>query len=247
MLLHAVTGEPVPGVTLTLQQGWNARPEDPVLDGTESDADGEFTFAAGTPGVYTVSALAEGDTGPARFPVFLAVEGRDAVGIVGPPTAPGELRASLTWLGAVADLDLHLTAPLRGGQAGTEGTGRYHIWTGQTRHPERDEADPEARLEREDADGQGPESVWARDPGSGEAHLTAFDADNQSDPESTALASSEAVLQVWWGEDVPRYYTVSGGQTAVLWRPLELDVDSGVPYAVEQYATGVDPASQDAF
>jgi hypothetical protein len=97
--------------------------------------------------------------------------------------------------------------------------------------------DPEALLERADNDGEGPESAWARDPGAGELHVTAFDADNQSDPESTALAGTHAVLQTWWGDAEPSYFTVASGETAVLWRPLELDVSEGVPYAVEQYAT----------
>jgi hypothetical protein len=248
-VLDAQTGSPVPKVPLTLQAGWNARPEDPVVDETETGSTGEFLFEADKAGMYTVTAGAVTGYGPARFPAFLTGAGGRAVGLVGPPVGADELRASVTWGEAPFDLDLHVSAPLKGGISGADGTGQYHLWTGAPSHPERaDEADREAWMERTDLDGQGPETAWIGSlAAEGDVRLTVFDNDNRSDADSSALADSGAVLQVWVGEDLPRYWTASPGEIASAWRPVEIDVATRVPYAVEAWSVGSAPTDPDAF
>ncbi len=248
-VLDAVTGAPVAGVPLTLQAGWNARVTDPVAGATETGSTGDFVFEAGHAGAYTVSAAAVRGYGPARFPAFLTASGGRATGIVGAPVADGQLRASLSWGSAPFDLDLHLSAPLKGGIAGVDGNGQYHLWSGALSHPEHVEpADREAWVERTDADGIGPETVWiASLADSGDVRLSVFDNDNRSDDDSTALADSGAVLQVWAGGDLPRYWTASPGEVATTWRPVEIDAAGLLTYSVEAWSVGIDPSDPEAF
>ena len=62
-----------------------------------------------------------------------------------------------------------------------------------------------------------------------------------------ALSRSGAVLQVWFGEDIPRFWQVSPGENATLWHPISIDVATAIPYIVEEYELGVDPYDGDAF
>lgn len=250
-VLDATTGEPADGVSLVLQQGWNASIGDPAVADTVTADGGGFRFEAAAAGVYTVSTSGSGDWGPARFPVLLTGAGTlGAVGVVAPPIEAGQLRASLVWGDTPLDLDLHLSGPLAGGQAGVDGTGQYHVWEDDPTHPDRvtDEEAYVAWVERADADGDGPETVYVDALSEhGEVRLSVFDNDNRSDDANVALAGSGATLQVWFGEDYPRYYTIAPNQAATLWRPVEIDVATAMVYAVEQYEVGVDPADPTAF
>jgi hypothetical protein len=248
-MLDAVTGAPVAGVPLGLQAGWNARPEDAAVDAVVTGASGDFRFETTKAGAYTVTATAAGDYGAARFPAFLTAKGGRAVGLVGAPVEAGELLASLWWGDAPFDLDLHLSAPLKGGIAGADGTGQYHLWSGAPTHPARgDDADREAWMERTDADGQGPETLWIGSlAAEGVVRLSVFDNDNRSDVDTTALAGSGAVLQVWAGGDMPRYWSASPGEVATAWRPVEIDVETLLTYSVETWSVGIDPADPEAF
>lgn len=248
-VVDALSGEPVEGVPLSLQVGSNAPVGDAAVGATESDAVGAFAFSVTRPGLYTVTAAEGPGTGPARFPAFLSARGGVALGVVGPPVLAGQLRATLVWAESPSDLDMHLSAPLKGGIAGTDGTGQYHIWSGAPTHPARSEGEErEAWFDRQDADGEGPESVWIDSLAEeGEVRLSIFDADNRSDADSAALGGSDAVLQVWFSEDTPRYYSASPGEIGTLWRPVEMDVASFVSYQVEAWSFGADPTDPGAF
>jgi hypothetical protein len=249
-VVDATTGLAVAGVPLSLKQGWNATIGDPALDAATTDEDGAFRFQASVAGAYTVEAASTDATGLARFPAFLTGSGTRAVGLVAPPTEPGQYRASIVWGSEPFDLDLHLSAPLRGGQAGEDGTGQYHVWSGDPTHPDRpaDGEDYDAEIELSSTTGYGPETIFVRNPpGYGEVRFSVLDDDHLSDDDSTALAGSDVVMQVWSGEDVPRYFTVSPGQAATLWRPVVIDSETWVVYAVEQYDVGVDPSDPTAF
>ncbi len=248
-LIDAITGEPAVGLPLVLQAGWNAPLGASAAGDVVTGSSGEFTFFATKPGMYTVSASASGGYGGARFPAFLTASGGQTVATVVPPTAPGELRASLVWGPSPFDLDLHLSAPLKGGVAGEDGTGQYHVWAAAPQHPDDlADAEVEAQMERIDSDGDGPESVWVGAVADrGDLRLSVFDNDNRSDADTVALAASGALLQVWFGEDFPRYYTVSPGETATLWQPVEMDTQTALTYAVELWSTGADPADPAVF
>lgn len=248
-IVDAVTGLPAPGIALSLQEGWNASVGESAEAATTSGATGEFTFQAGKPGMYTITAAAKDPYGGARFPAMLTATGGRAIGLVGPPVEAGQMRASLTWGDAPFDLDLHVSAPLKGGIAGADGTGQYHLWASEPDHPEHVADDErEAWMELTDSDGQGPETAWIDSVAEqGDVRLSVFDNDNRSDADSSALAGSGAVLQVWFGEDTPRYWAVAPGEIATLWRPVEIDADTVLTYSVEAWSYGVDPTDPEAF
>lgn len=248
-LLDAATGDPVDGVPLVLQQGWNATIGDPAVADAITAQGGAFRFEVPTAGVYTVSAAGDDAWGPTRFPALLTGEGGNAVGLIAAPIEAGQLRAALHWGETPNDLDLHLSAPLAGGQAGEDGTGQYHVYADEPTHPDQASAEETvAWVERDDADGGGPESVFAGELSPhGEVRLSVFDNDNRSDDANLALAASGATLQVWYGEDYPRYYTIAPNTEATLWRPVEIDVATATVYAVEAYASGDAPDDPEAF
>ncbi|MFZ5482386.1 MAG: carboxypeptidase regulatory-like domain-containing protein [Myxococcota bacterium] len=248
-VVSAIDDGSQPGyLPIVLQRGWNASIGDEAVDATVTGGDGTFFFQAVPAGVYTVSFAGDGTWGPARFPALLTGEGGSCVGVVGPPIVEGQMRASVHWGPTPGDLDLHLSAPLKGGLAGEDGTGQYHVWTGDPRHPEREDEATEAALVNAASQGFGPETVEIYSaPGHGEIRLSVLDNDNQSDADSTALADSGAVMQVWYGLDYPRYYTVSPGEVATYWRPVHIDTESLWVYAVEAYESGVDPTDASAF
>jgi hypothetical protein len=248
-LVDGVTAAPVPGVPLSLQEGWNAAVGDSAAGDTVTGATGEFRFDVAKPGMYTVTAAEGGAYGKARFPAFLTATGGHTVGTVVPPSGADQLWATLVWGDTPFDLDLHLSAPLKGGIAGEDGTGQYHLWSAEPEHPDHVAADEvEAQMQRTDADGLGPECLSVTSlADQGEVRFSVFDNDNRSDSDTTALGDSGAVLQVWFGEDVPRYYTVAPGEVATLWHPVEIDVETARTYAVEAYSVGADPADPEAF
>ncbi len=248
-VVDAITGEPVAKIPLSLQAGWNAAVGDAAVGATETGENGEFSFQATKAGMYTVTAASTDLYGAARFPAFLTGSGGRSTGVVGPPVEAGQMRASVSWGNTPFDLDLHLSAPLKGGIAGADGTGQYHVWADEPGHPAFvDEDAREAWMERTDADGLGPETVWIDSVADrGEVRLSVFDNDNRSDVDSTALADSGAVLQVWFGEDTPRYHSASPGEAATLWHPVEIDVAEILAYAVESWSFGADPGDPEAF
>jgi hypothetical protein len=247
-VLDATTGEPVPGMPLLLQRGWNAPVGDPAEGDAVTDAEGRFVFTVYPAGWYTVSVAPTEVYDPSRFPAFLSGAGGEARGTVSPHVAVGQLRASIVWGPAPFDLDLHLSAPLQGDQAGEDGNGQYHVYAGEPTHAAAAGGAEEAAMERTSEVGSGPETVAIYEaPGPGEVRLSVVDVDDLADPSSTALAASGVVLQVWNGEDLARYYTITPGEIATWWRPMVIDAPSGIVYQTEEYAVGVDPTNADAF
>lgn len=246
----ATSGGAVGGVPLTLQWGWNARDGEQAIDTGTTGDDGGFSFAVDTPGMYTITTGETDDYGGARFPALLTAEGGGATGLIAPVPAPGQLIAALSWGDSPQDLDLHLSAPLRGGSSGEDGNGQYHVWSGAPQHPEDPPAgtDIEAEMVRVDDDGEGPETVEILGaPGEGEVRLTVVDNDDLADDQNLALASSGAVLQVWNGSDFPRYYTVAPGQSAIAWHPVTVAAPAATVWVLEEYIDSIDPSNGKDF
>ena len=238
-------GEPVSSATIVLRRGWNAEADAPILATATTREDGRFGIDA-TPGWWTATVEPDIGRGEARFGFFVGSSSSEATvnapGVV-PPVQTEDapwLTATVTWSSRPLDLDLHVTSPLRGGLAGEDGSGLFHVWAGNPRHPATTNADAEGELWVADQDGTGPETivVFSR-PEEGETHIAVMNNDDFSDPESEQLGLGRAQVQTWIADQEPAYYTVSAGTVGTVWRPVEIESDT--VYAVEAYQTGVAP------
>lgn len=239
-------GVPVSGLPGIAQAGWDAAVGAPAEASFTTGADGSFSATVETPGLYTIYvAPIEGWAGT-RFPVLTTPFTDPTVGTIAPLQEPGRLLAALAWTGA-QDLDLHLTAPQRDVDAANP-LQRFHIWADDPVHLDRSGTTTVAELVRTSTSGPGTEVAQVYTPvGEGQLRLSVVDRSNEEEEENLALASSQALLQWWNGEDLPRYALVSPLAVATAWRPAEVDTRGGTVYAVEQYESGIDPADDDAF
>ncbi len=245
----AILITPVSQLALTFRRGANAGDADPIAGEAVTDPAGGWTFSASPPGMYTVTVAAGNTFGAARFGALLTEEGTTADGWVSGPLADGQMRATLGW-NSPADLDLHVSAPLKGGQAGSSGNGQYHVWTQEPTHPDKAAADGgyEAELMTFATTSPGGETAEIHDqPGIGEIRISAFDMSNRSDKSNPALAAAAARIQVWHGTSEPEYFEICPGEIATLWQPLGIDVATGVVVGIEAYSVGVQPGDAGAF
>ncbi len=243
--LITTLGAPVGSAAIALQRGWNAPADAPVLATVTTGDDGRFALHT-TPGWWTASVEPDVRHGPARFGVFVGASTIDetvnAPGVVPPVWSADSpwLTATVTWAPHPLDLDLHVTSPLRGGLAGEDGSGVFHVWSGDPRHPENTAAAAEGELLIADDDGTGPETIVVYSaPEEGETHVAVLDNDDFSDPESEQLGLGRVQVQVWLADQEPAYFSASPGTVGTLWRPLE--IESETVYAVEDYEIGVAP------
>jgi hypothetical protein len=246
-LRGALDGAPV-GAEAELRRGWNAAEDEPMVDALRAGPDGVLRLEADAPGMYTVRVAANGDRSDARFPAMLA-GGTDCNGWIAPVLGATELLVTVGWSGPL-DLDLHVSAPLKGGQAGADGTGRYHVWSQEPTQPERPEEDGgyEAEVSPIVASAPGGESVRVDDVTSteGVARVTVFDMSNRSDADSRSMAEGDPVVQAWTG-GAARFYSMAPGTTATSWTAAEIDGPSGRSYRVEGYSVGGQPGDPTGF
>lgn len=239
-------GSAVAGLQGTAQAGWDAPVGAPAAASFTTAEDGSFSATVDPPGLYTIYVAPVGGWAGTRFPVLTTPFSEPTVGTIAPLQEPGHLLATVYWAGAL-DLDLHLTAPEREVDA-ANALQRFHVWADAPVHLDRTGTTTVAALVRSATTGPGPEVVQIFTPvGEGELRLTVVDRTNLDDPENPSLGGSQALVQWWNGEDVPRYALVNPLAVATAWRPAEVETRGGTVYAVERYETGIDPADEDAF
>jgi hypothetical protein len=88
-----------------------------------------------------------------------------------------------------------------------------------------------AAFDRLDADGGGPETLTVRALRSeGRYRVSLFDASNAGVSGSSALAGSDAVVQVWVGEEASAFFVPTPGTEGNRWIALEWDAGESVFY-----------------
>ncbi|MSQ00391.1 MAG: carboxypeptidase regulatory-like domain-containing protein [Myxococcales bacterium] len=239
-------GDAVEGLSGVVQRGWDAGVGAAPDASFVTAADGGFSAAVPSPGLYTVYVAPTGGWAGTRFPVMTTPFAETVTATIAPLQEPGRLLASVWWASAL-DLDLHFSAPERDADA-TGPNQRMHVWADQPHHPVRGESAFSAELIRSAPTGPGPEVVVLNTPaGAGQIRLSVVDRSNLDAADSTSLAASRALLQWWLGEDIPRYAWVNPLAVATAWRATELDARAATVYAVETYSSGLDPADDHAF
>lgn len=237
-LRDASTNQPAANVEVILQHGWNADEDDPAADRDRTDADGRFRLSANTPGMYTIYAEEKGGNTPSaasRLPALLTAKGSTVQGMVSAPLEVGQTRAALLWPSGPRDLDLYVYAPQ------SDDSGTYVISEDDPSWPAQgDLSRLDALMERVDDNGDGPETAFIqKKPGAGDISFVVMNREDADDAQSDALASSGALLQIWYEGEEMRFYQVDPVEQANWWHPVEISAGLGEVYEVEQYAAGM--------
>jgi hypothetical protein len=214
-ILDAVNNIGIGGVSLQLRAGINNVSGDPI-DTTTTATDGSYTFNDIPAGVYTVFASYSGYT-DTRFTVY-ALGGETSGGqdaSMSPELGSGEIRIVLRWGSTPWDLDSHLSGPSSDG-------GEFHCYYYEP------VPDPGyVNLDRDDTDGEGPETITIQQRLTGTYRYLVHDYTNRYSTTSSALSSSGAHVRVYGESGELAAFNVPTGQGGTVWEVFELDGTSG--------------------
>jgi hypothetical protein len=265
IVLDAISGEPPtedsggdlePVVfEVELRKGWNAPDSERVVGSVETGGGvaeaGRFLFEGIPTGVYTARIPGTGGYTAARFPLLVrSSDAREIRVAVSPALASNEVRATLVWGDAPADLDLHITGPRASVTEGESSWERFHVWAGAPYFPANatDADDRVVAMERVDEDGVGPETVVVYDlRGSGEYRFSVYDASHASEGGVEDLSQSGALVQLWLGARTPEFFEVAPGQPGNTWRAAVWDTEEDLLLRLQELTSVEDEGEQEAF
>lgn len=225
----ATTGLPVRGARLEVRSGRDAPAGAPVIKRDPVSASGAFLVRA-DPGDYTVRFDAAGYE-PERRVVTIkpgATLVRDVFLV--PKVAEGTLRIRLSWGERPSDLDLHLAGPV-GAPV------RKHVCFLSRTAPGPDGTT--IILDRDDTNSFGPETLtMPLMEGTFRVHVHDYTNRNAvSGPGLSALARSEAVVDVYTSAGHQGRHTVSPTAVGTLWTVLEVEGLAGTLKPIGTYGS----------
>ena len=213
-VIEAVTGDFLPGVTVTLHEEENGNPGT-VVDQTLSDEYGGFSFSEINPGAYILIADLQDYFSGQRRIVLAADETLSHQDMaLSPVLSPGEFRIVLTWGENPADLEAHLTAPNPNGC-------RLHCfyWNPTISG---------ASLEVDDKESYGPETITIFHMNPGIYRFYVHDFTDRNSAGSNAVANSGATVTIYSGSgEAPLIFDVPTGAGTV-WHVFNLEGVGGV-------------------
>lgn len=227
VLSNSVDGKPIEGLTARLRKG-KGNTVGSILKKTMSDSEGVYAFEGVEPGYYTVEFvdLRSGQTeGYITTSMNAAVRsGRtDMVSTaLTKSVSSSQVRFVLTWgdesSGAPADLDSHLLGPKK------EGKGRFHTYFSDQTFKENDVR--YADLDYDDITWEGPETTTIYEMISGVYDFYIHDYSNREETKSSALATSDAKVEVYQGTTLMVTYYVPNSEGTV-WHVCSYDSTTG--------------------
>lgn len=220
----AVTGQALPGTTVTLRAGADVTEGDAALTtageaaSAMTDANGYYTFEMPA-GTYTAEYSLEGYiTGYANVVCADSIVNQNAA--LSPVMEENEYRIVLTWGEQPKDLDSHITGP------SSEST-RYHVYYSQKTVTSGEEVI--AKLDLDDRDGLGPETITIKTVYDGIYKYSIHDYTNRYSTDSTALSMSQAKVEVYEGEALVAVFTVPENTIGTVWNVFEIEGDTVRP------------------
>ncbi|MHB1344139.1 MAG: carboxypeptidase regulatory-like domain-containing protein [Thermoleophilia bacterium] len=212
-IIHALSGDGVKGVELTLRKGINVE-TGAVLGTGETSWGGTYSFSGLEPGNYTLEASKPGFVTLFFTVTVLAEENRGGQnGAITPILDPGQTRIVLTWGEVPQDLDSHLTGPK------SVGLGRFHIYyaaKGSRIAP------TYAFLDLDDISSFGPETVTIIRPSEGVYRYSVHDFTNRAGRSGAALANSRARVRIFVGSSLLGDFSVPNAP-GTLWTVFEME------------------------
>lgn len=144
---------------------------------------------------------------------------------ISPRLEEDEIRVVLEWGEKPNDLDAHMLLPGIS-TSEREPENPYHIWyANKTNHPDND------RLDVDDTDGEGPETVTLHNVGDGEYRYYLVDYTNSSAEKfnSTAMSYSDATVTVYAHGKEPVVFHVPEGRSGIAWEVFKIQNKEIVP------------------
>lgn len=160
-----------------------------------TDADGRFVLEGLGGGPVPLEVSAPGFTTDRFEQRIRPGRANRARVALSPGLEAGQIRIVLTWDGPPEDLDAHLEGPLPGDE-------RFHVYYHE---PGDLKSRQFVRLDVDDRDGQGPETITVLGVLPGEYRFFVHDYTNRDKPKSTALAHSGAEVRVYHGGQTYRF------------------------------------------
>ncbi|MGH2759614.1 MAG: carboxypeptidase regulatory-like domain-containing protein, partial [Actinomycetota bacterium] len=207
------------------------------LDGvtTTTAADGAYAFEGVRVGTYNLRANAEGFASTERSVTVTADETQTIDVNLSPTLSGSELRIVLTWNAAPPDLDSHLWLP---------STKRYHVYYAQKGS---NSACPFARLDVDDTNGRGPETITISQGFTGSYRYAVHDYRRPLGVGGN-IAGSRALVQVFDSSGLRASFEAPAGGSGQWWHVANLDYAPGnqtwVLHSVDRLS-GSSPAPYD--
>ena len=236
VIVDSQAGEPIVDALVRFARG-NAS-----LEAT-TDSTGTFTIDGIATGTYTVTIRADGYLDVTLTDVTVG-DGVNTLpqttATVAPPA--GSFRIVLSWDEQPRDLDSHLTGPNGEG-------GRFHVY-----FSDRSFGDV-ADLDRDDTNGEGPETVTVAPTTDGTYRYSVFNYSNQTATGSQGIAGTEsdldspAFVQVYDDQRLLREYRAPAATPGDTWRVFEMNVANGnvTINDVNTYVTAGTSSNTDIF
>lgn len=238
-IVDAVTGAPIPGVTIVFSTGILQPDEgDAPTSGTvTTDASGQYAVNDYAAGTYTGFMTADGyEDGTLVFFIVGGETSANQDGQLSPELNEEEVRIVLTWGADPRDLDSHLTAP-------SPDAGRFHLYySNRGIHPYREYYN----LDLDDTSSYGPETTTIYQWMDGTYRFSVHDYSNRFSTDSAAMSNSGAQVQVITATET-RTFHVSPGRPGTVWTVFEMDGTTGAINPVNQYMFESNPANAASF
>lgn len=211
MVVNAVTGQVEPGVTIEVRQGLN-NPSGAVVTTMTTDEDGYYAYK-GAPGYFTLIAKKDGFT-PKVFSASMMSKSENVLSdvAVSPILEDGQIRIVLRWSTTPPDIDAHMIGSYANG-------GRSHVYFRSDTYEGQEGV---VKLDVDDQDGEGPETITLSNFASGVYTYAVHDFFNRDMTQISALAGSQATVEVYLGNGDVKVFNVPN-QPGTLWTVFTYD------------------------
>jgi hypothetical protein len=226
----AINGSTLGGATLRFRSESGVG-SGTVVGTTTSAANGTYTISL-APGTYTAEVSLNGYI-TSFFSAISSVGNAPAAQNfpLSPVLGTNEFRIVLSWGATPADLDAHLTGP-----HATIAGARFHVFWDA-----RSEAANTAKLDLDDTDQFGPETITITSFRPGVYRYSVHDFTNRLSTQNTALSSSGAQVVVFRGSAEVARFTAPTGRTGTLWTVFEIDGSTLVLTPRNEFSNIVEP------
>lgn len=228
MIINALTGNGVSGITLDIREGINATTGE-VIQIAFTDSYGNYSAVNLEAGHYTVEARGSGYSTTYFTVICIGSTNTGGQNATITPLLPeGEIRIILTWGDYPWDLDSHFTGPL------DDGT-RFHMY-----YPFKGYNSPWPNyviLDLDDVSSYGPETTTLYYQLPGVYRFSVHDFTNRDSYYSLALSNSSAQVKVYGSAGLMATFNIPPNQEGTLWTVFEMGSGIITPINTFSYVT----------